>query len=137
MTSTTVKSSWKKDSESFYSLQDIFNLLNQEFFSSKLQTKIFWARQSKTKARCYRRLGCFIPSQNIIKINPILNDKSIPDYFIRYIVYHEMLHAVYPPIYVGGRRYIHHKKFLEMEQAFPDYIKAKHWEKLEGKQKFF
>jgi predicted metal-dependent hydrolase len=96
-----------------------------------------WSRQGSKKATRYRRLGCFMPLQNIIKINPILDDISIPDYFIEYIVYHEMLHAVYPPILGAGKRVVHHKKFVEMEKKFPDYLKAKAWEKKEGKKKFF
>lgn len=78
-----------------------------------------------------------MPLQNIIKINPIMDDITIPAYFIEYIVYHEMLHAVYPPILGKGKRIVHHKKFIEMEKNFPDYAKAKAWEKKEGKKKFF
>lgn len=96
-----------------------------------------WSRQNTKKATRYRRLGSFMPMQNIIKINPILDDVTIPTYFIEYIVYHEMLHAVYPPIYGGGKRYIHHKKFVEMEKQFSEYREAKAWEKKEGKHKFF
>ena len=78
-----------------------------------------------------------MPLQNVIKINPILNDREVPDYFIEYIVYHEMLHAVYPPIRIGPKRAVHHKKFLEMEKTFPHYDIAKKWEKTLGKKKFF
>lgn len=106
-------------------------------FESKLKTKIMWARQPVKKATRYRRLGCFMPLQNIIKINPILDDSTIPSYFMEYIVYHEMLHAVYPPIHTGTKRVVHHKKFVAMEKQFPDYAKAKAWEKKEGKKKFF
>lgn len=137
MATTIVRSSWKNDSSRIYDLEAIFSKLNQMYFSGKLQTKIIWSRQAKTKARCYRRLGSFSPMQNLIRINPILDDSDVPDYFIEYIVYHEMLHAVYPPIAIGKRRWVHHKKFIEMEQTFPMYPQAKAWEKGEGKRKFF
>lgn len=139
MDTTTVKFSWKKGSfqSSVYDLDGIFAKLNKQFFSGKLQTKIIWARQAKNKARCYRRLGSYSPMQNLIRINPILDDREVPDYFIEYIVYHEMLHAVYPPISVGGRRWVHHKKFIEMEKTYPLYNQAKAWETSEGRRKFF
>jgi hypothetical protein len=136
MDNTLTKSLWKKDSAQVYNLQDIFNRLNRDFFAQKLTTQIMWARQS-AKARCYRRLGCYSPLQNLIKIHPLLDDQDIPEYFIEYVVYHEMLHAVYPPIKAYRRRAIHHRKFLEMEKIFPQYDKAKAWEKTEGKKKFF
>lgn len=135
--SISEKSSWKKDSNRHYNLQEIFDRINASYFEAKLKTKIMWSRQPVKKATRYRRLGCFMPLQNVIKINPILDDSTIPAYFIDYIVYHEMLHAVYPPIKAGGKRVVHHKKFVSMEKTFPEYVKAKAWEKKEGKKKFF
>ena len=120
-----------------YNLQEIFDRLNAEHFSLQLQTKIMWARGGQKKARCYRRLGSYTPTKDLIKVHPLLDDPEIPAYFIEYIVYHEMLHAVYPPIKGTERRYIHHQKFLEMERKFPKYQEAKVWEKSEGKKKFF
>jgi predicted metal-dependent hydrolase len=111
--------------------------VNQTFFSGGVEAKIVWARQPKKRARCYRRLGCYRPSLNLISINPILDDLKVPDYFIEYIVYHEMLHVLYPPIKVGRRRMIHHKNFLDHERAFPLYKEAKAWELQEGKRHFF
>ncbi len=120
-----------------YNLQNIFDKINKDFFESKLSTQIIWARSAKAKASRYRRLGCYMPRLNLIKINPILDDLEVPDYFIEYIVYHEMLHAVCPPIKGIGRRRVHHKKFLEREKLFPSFEQAKAWEITEGRKKFF
>jgi hypothetical protein len=53
----------------------------------------------------------------------------VPPWFLRYILYHEMLHAVVPdepgP---NGRRCVHTAKFYERERKFPRYRSARRWE---------
>lgn len=65
-----------------------------------------------------------------IRINPILDDVQVPLYFLEYIVYHEMLHAVCPSqMDCKGRRSIHPREFREKERQFPLFEEAKSWEK--------
>ncbi len=65
-----------------------------------------------------------------IRINPILDDEEVPLYFLEYIVYHEMLHAVCPSqMDVNGRCSIHTREFREKERQFPLFQEAKSWEK--------
>lgn len=135
------KSSWKKDllktKGEVFDLKEIFESINQEYFENKIDAKITWARKNQKAARCYRRLGCFMPLKNLIKINPILDSLQIPAYFIAFIVYHEMLHAACPPIQSQGKRLVHHKKFKLKEKSFKDFEKAKVWEKEHARTVFF
>jgi predicted metal-dependent hydrolase len=48
----------------------------------------------------------------------------VPEWFVRYIVYHEMLHIKHPARIINGRRVHHTKAFLAEEQRFPDYDEA-------------
>jgi len=121
-----------------FHLQEIFDLVNARYFEKKIEAHITWTRHKVSGARRMRRLGCYVPHQNLIRISSLLDDAAVPPYFIEFIVYHEMLHVLHPPHqHFLEKRRIHHAKFREMEKQFPDYKKAKTWEKTEGRKKFF
>ncbi|MBX7066877.1 MAG: SprT-like domain-containing protein [Parachlamydiales bacterium] len=74
--------------------------------------------------------GTFDHHTRQIRINPILDDEQVPLYFLEYIVYHEMLHALCPSKMDGsGRCTVHSKEFREKERQFPRFVEAKVWEK--------
>lgn len=65
-----------------------------------------------------------------IRIHPFLDDANVPLYFLEYIVYHEMLHAVCPSkMDIHGKCKIHTREFREKERLFPRFDEAKGWEK--------
>lgn len=65
-----------------------------------------------------------------IRINPILDDPEVPLYFLEYIVYHEVLHALCPSkMDQEGRCSVHTREFREKERQFFKYKEAKEWEK--------
>jgi hypothetical protein len=53
----------------------------------------------------------------------------VPPWFLRYVLYHEMLHSVVPdkPL-PGGRRRVHTEEFNRRERQFPSYLRARRWE---------
>jgi hypothetical protein len=113
-----------------YNLRDIFDKLNAEYFSNQLQAEITWFGSARRKARRHRKLGLYDFRYKRIKIHRLLDQSHFPHYFISYVVYHEMLHSVCPPIKAKKGRYqIHHNAFKEKEQAFADYAIAKQWER--------
>lgn len=79
-----------------------------------------------------RTLGSYLDSVNTIRINPVLDKKSVPRYYIEFIVYHEMLHADMGVTEKNGRRVVHSKEFRAREKSFRDYRKAMAWEKGEA-----
>ena len=110
-----------------YDLKAIFDELNQEYFNESITVAITWGRDCSRNIRSIR-FGGFFPDEQLIRIHPRLDRAFVPSYIIRYIVYHEMLHA-----HLGieqttsGRRNIHPKAFKQKERAFPDYEKAIAW----------
>ena len=53
----------------------------------------------------------------------------MPSWFLEYVVYHEMLHAVVPDEFdEQGRRLVHHGKFMDRERKFHWFRRAKVWE---------
>jgi hypothetical protein len=54
--------------------------------------------------------------------------KTIPRYYVAFVVYHEMLHAVLGISIQGNRRSVHSREFRKREKLFKDCEKAMAWE---------
>jgi predicted metal-dependent hydrolase len=65
----------------------------------------------------------------LIRVHPVLDQEMVPSYFVDWIVFHEMLHGKHEIRRVGGRRRFHPPEFAREEQQFPDYFRARLWEK--------
>ncbi|MEM1347190.1 MAG: hypothetical protein AAGI01_01450 [Myxococcota bacterium] len=89
--------------------------------------QITWGRKSSGKRSI--RFGSFDFGRRLIRVHPALDQVWVPDYFVAYIVYHELAHAVAPPRVINGRRCIHHEEFEALERRFPVYEEAIAWEK--------
>lgn len=87
---------------------------------------------SRTKIGDFRSItfGTYDQHHRLIRINPLLDSLDVPKYFLEFVVYHEMLHAIYPSkIDAQGKCSIHTKEFREKERQFPHFKQAKLWEK--------
>ena len=115
-----------------YDLLAIFERLNEEYFDSSLTSIITWGTRSSRKAVRKRTLGSFSNHTNIIRINPVLDRKTVPEYYIEFVVYHEMLHAAIGIMVKNGRRSVHTRAFRDRERLFKDYDKAIQWEQTLG-----
>ncbi len=111
-----------------YDLHSIFERLNGEYFDSRLSSVITWGTWTSGKAVRKRTLGSYCSPNNMIRINPVLDKKTVPAYYIEFVVYHEMLHAAIGISAKEGRRSVHTPAFRERERLFKDYAKAIQWE---------
>jgi len=115
---------------SFYDLDQMYEEVNQEYFDQKLDLKITWFGSAKRAAFRVRRLGLYDQRQQLIKIHRLLDNALFPSFFVSYVIYHEMLHHVCPPVHgKRGRRKVHHAAFYQRERQFRDYALARKWEK--------
>jgi len=114
-----------------YDLQAIFNGLNLTYFDGECGARITWGRgQRAARNRNQITFGTFDETANLIRIHPILDRRTVPEHFIQYIVYHEMLHAVLPPtVSPSGRRLYHSRLFRQRERMFTDFARAQRWGK--------
>ncbi len=112
-----------------YNLLEIFESINEEYFKGGLSLPITWFGNPFQKVKSSRTLGSYHLETGLIRIHRLLDHPHFPPYFISWIVYHEMLHHVYPPLKrtMGGRR-AHHPRFEEKERSFRYYVPAKEWE---------
>lgn len=126
-----------KTQGALYDLQKIYNVLNAQYFENKLELKITWFGSAQRRARRHRKLGLYSFQHKLIKIHRLLDQSHFPPYFISYVVYHEMLHSVCPPVKARRGRYlIHHSDFKKREREFAEYADAKRWEE-DNKKLFF
>lgn len=89
--------------------------------------RITWGKRSKGKRSI--RLGSYDFEQRLVRIHPALDQRWVPTFFVEYIIYHELLHALYPPTDDGtGRRSVHTEEFKLMEERYPYYKEALAWE---------
>ena len=113
----------------YYNLLEIFHSINKVYFEGRVSASITWGAKGPRRAAARRTLGSFSDCNNMIRINPVLDSKSVPMYFLDFIVYHEMLHADIGIETRGGRRLIHPKEFKRREKHFKHYERALAWEK--------
>ena len=110
-----------------HDLKTIAQRVNRHYFNGGLAYRIEWGRE-RPPARCRTRrqsrsirFGTWIPGLRIVRIHPLLDDARVPEAFVAYIVYHELLHAVVPPRVINGRRYDHPPEFRLLERGFDGY----------------
>jgi hypothetical protein len=112
-----------------YDLGELYRGINEEYLGGMVTAAITWGtRSSRTSAR-KRTLGSYNERSHTIRINPLLDKKNVPAYFIAFIVYHEMLHAALGVALQGTRRNIHSREFRRREKLFKEYEKAAAWER--------
>lgn len=107
-----------------YDLRELRDAVNREFFLKRIPCRIGWGRARPAVRRRRRsrsvRFGSWSAATRTIRIHPILDDPRVPAEFVKYIVFHEMLHAVVPEVRRNGRRYDHSPEFKALERSFPD-----------------
>jgi len=112
-----------------HDLGELAESVNQEYFEGKISASITWGTPRRRRAVRRRTLGSYSIQTDTIRINPLLDRKTVPCYFIRFIIYHEMLHAYIRCEEKGGRRSIHSAEFRRKEKMFREYAQAVSWEK--------
>jgi predicted metal-dependent hydrolase len=112
-----------------YHLREFFDAINREYFEGSVSAAIGWGKGNSRRAVRKRTLGTYCSTTNTIRINPVLDRRNVPNYFIRFVVYHEMLHSVVKEERKNGRRAMHTPEFRKKEKLYKDYEKAIAWEK--------
>jgi hypothetical protein len=104
-----------------YDLKALFDEVNAEFFNGRVQGRIGWGRRAPRKRKVRSiRYGSWHPATRAIRVHPALDSTRVPREFVRYIVFHEMLHAVVPPECRAQRWYHHSATFRALERSYPD-----------------
>lgn len=111
-----------------FDLEALYREVNTAHFQGEVDAPITWGKMPATRRRRSIRFGSYSPGEHLIRIHPLLDQEFVPEFFVRYIVFHEMLHA-----HMGieetatGRRKIHPPEFRRREAAYPEYPRALAW----------
>jgi hypothetical protein len=119
-----------RDEETHFELRPIFERLNQRYFRGRLRGyKVVWSRRRKHRPRDHFVFGTIQEEDRVIRINRALNQPFVPIWFLKYVLYHEMLHSLVPDEALSrGRRRVHTEEFNRRERQFPGYRRARRWE---------
>lgn len=92
-------------------LKESFERVNDKYFFAAIDMpNLLWGNKSK------RKLGTYDFCTDTIKMNPILRNKE--QFFLDYVMYHEMLHKHLKFDSSNGRSRFHNKEFRRRERMF-------------------
>jgi hypothetical protein len=114
----------------FHDLRGLFDEINEEYFGGMINAVITWGPSSSRYVVRKRTLGSYSERSHTIRVNPVLDKKTVPRYVIAFVVYHEMLHAAIGISRQGGRHSVHPREFRKRERLFKDYERAIMWERI-------
>ncbi len=91
-----------------HDLESSWSDVNYRYFDSALSdVLVTWGQRTQPargQARQSIKLGSYSATERLIRVHPVLDRDWVPRYFVAYIVYHELLHHLVPPVRVGGPR---------------------------------
>jgi predicted metal-dependent hydrolase len=106
-----------------YDLEKLFSRINRRHFEGEIERPVLtW---SQRRARSI--LGHHDAAHDTITISKVLDSPEVPEWFVEYILFHEMLHIKHPARIINGRRYYHTAAFRAEEQRYPQYQQAQEW----------
>jgi hypothetical protein len=106
-----------------YDLDRMFAKLNKRYFNGELDKPTITWSQRRTRSI----LGHHDHIYDSITISKTLDSEDVPEWFVEYILYHEMLHIKHPARLINGRRYYHTTAFRLDERRFQYYRESQKW----------
>jgi len=105
-----------------HSLTEIYREINQGQFNNQIEIRrIGWGSR-----RSWGRLGHYDPLHHTVTISPVLDDPRVPRAVVSFIVYHELLHALFDVDSPSKSSRRHHPpEFRRAEKSHPDFLRTK------------
>ncbi len=109
---------------------ELFATEFSEDFMARRRPAITWGRRARSQARRSLTLGSYDPHTHIVRIHHTLDSAKVPEWFVRSVLFHEILHAAleHEPACDGGHRF-HGPAFQRREEAYCDYARALRWQR--------
>jgi hypothetical protein len=117
-----------KTKGTFHDLRALYEEINEAYFGGMISAAVTWGSGRPRCAARKRTLGSYSERSHTIRINTMLDQKTVPRYYVSFVVYHEMLHAALGMPRTNNRRSVHSREFRRQERLFRDYEKAVAWE---------
>jgi hypothetical protein len=114
-----------------HNLQTIFDALNAQYFGGAIEARITWGPRTRRRSgRESIKLGSYSGGGRADPHPPgARRQPTCREFFLAWIIYHEMLHEVHDMPIVDGRRVYHTPEFRRAEARFEHYAEAVLWER--------
>jgi hypothetical protein len=90
---------------------------------------VTWGRWPAIPPRRTLRLGSCHHDPVLLRVHPVLDDSTVPSWFVGVVLWHELLHVAIPPHeQESGRRAVHPPRFRRLERVHPHHELALAWE---------
>ncbi len=98
-----------------------------------LADRVTWGRRGNRKSQRTLQLGSYDPERDLVRIHPVLDQPAVPRFFVRYVLFHELLHALIdrtvPSADPRKKRRAHHPpEFREREASYAEFDRALGWQ---------
>lgn len=104
-----------------HDLAAAFDRVNAAYFQGSLsRPRLVWSRTFAV-----RKFGHYDQAHDTVMLNAVLDKKTVPEYAIDFIVYHELLHKKLGVTWKSNRMAVHTRRFTEEERKFQQYEQAK------------
>ena len=115
----------------YFDLRAVFDKINARYFRNRLRNySIAWGRRRRERPESCIVFGSIQEEDRMIRIHPLLDRQFVPQWYLEYVIFHEMLHAFVPDRYdSAGRRIVHHPGFVQRERRFRHYRRSIEWER--------
>ena len=106
-----------------HDLAALFERLNAQRFAGRLERPtLSWSRIPST-----RLLGKYLGTLDHVELSSALDDPAVPADVVAYILFHELLHRVYPARWEGDRVRVHSPELRRAEAAYPERDYVERW----------
>ena len=92
-----------------------------------LRVSVIWDQRSTLRPGQLPRLASFRVESRTIVVSRLLDRKTVPQFVLEWIIFHELLHAVHKVRRHNGRRVFHPRTFRNDERRFSDRVRALTW----------
>lgn len=114
----------------YHDLQRLLDEVVEEGLVDAAHVAIAWAPAPRVRLpRRSIKLGSYSADTQIIRIHPALDQPEVPAYFLRWIIYHELLHHHFRADLKARRGRVHTPEFCRLERLYPDFGAALAWER--------
>jgi hypothetical protein len=110
----------------FVDLRAAFEAMRAARLETPIEADVVWAarRSARVFAR-YERGALF----GRIVVNPLLDAPLTPAWYLDFLLFHEALHAVFPPRPGAGRMIMHPPEFRAAEREHPEFARSRTFER--------
>jgi len=103
-----------------HDLSASFDRMNREHFGGIMERPgLAWSRSPTV-----RTFGLYMSSRDRVMVSQSLDDPSVPEFLVDFIMYHELLHKKLGIVRRAGRNQAHTPEFRFEEKKFPRYDEA-------------